>query len=58
MLWSIFAAASFVAAYDPSRGSSKIAHLYDETNPYHRMPPVGSDPDFDCAWRKAAFLYV
>mmetsp|Transcript_14885 Transcript_14885/g.44162 ORF Transcript_14885/g.44162 Transcript_14885/m.44162 type:complete len:907 (-) Transcript_14885:74-2794(-) len=32
--------------------------IYGDANPYNQPPPVGTDPAFDCAWRKAAFAYA
>eukprot|EP00037_Helgoeca_nana_P007697 m.69912 g.69912 ORF g.69912 m.69912 type:complete len:495 (+) comp18448_c0_seq1:187-1671(+) len=31
---------------------------YGDANPYNKPPPGGVDPDFDCAWRKAALLFA
>ena len=32
--------------------------LFDPRNPYDRLPSINVDPNFECAWRKAAWQYA
>ena len=55
---STFAVVALGAVSTAASPATTIPHIYDPTNPYHRLPPSGSDPNFDCAWREAAFEYA
>lgn len=46
-------AADEVAPYT----STEIPGLYADDNPYNLAPRDGVDPEFDCAWRRAAYTY-
>lgn len=53
------AAAVIVLAAGGSAGAqTAVPQMYNRANPYDRLPPLGTDPAFDCAWRAAAFKYA
>jgi len=49
--------AAVATASAASAASTEIAHIYSDANPYNIAPREGVDPQFDCAWRKAAYTY-
>ena len=37
--------------------TTEIPMIYADDNPYNLAPRSGVDPEFDCAWRRAAYAY-